>query len=285
MELNYLRNIVTDLLRRCDTNYCPNPYQLKRQLFVLKDLEKKLIKKKVLGKIESRRNIYFFASKQFILELDYNVGTLQVLKILKEAGILSITEYLQSLHSDDDVQGIIADVFDSNDMLDLLTEVILSSRSSQVIGTQFEQCFKQYVNDIISRPELINSEFICKVQLTLPSEAFQELIFQRFIDELLVRVEDEENDQSVDLTTVISSQFLWNNQYKEKKFELLTKILRQLCKTHSEGAIELILKQLKSGESINWYFILFLAKHINHHAYRFDELKSIKRILIQYSIK
>lgn len=52
MELQYLRNILEDLRHRFGLKYSPNEVSLKRQLLVLNSMEKQLIRKKVLGKIE-----------------------------------------------------------------------------------------------------------------------------------------------------------------------------------------------------------------------------------------
>lgn len=55
MELQYLRNILEDLRYRFGLKYSPNEVRLKRQLLVLKSMEKKLIRKKVLGNFK----VYF----------------------------------------------------------------------------------------------------------------------------------------------------------------------------------------------------------------------------------
>lgn len=56
MSLQYLRDILDDLKARFGTALSPPSFQLSRQLNALDDLDKKLIRKKILGEIN---NFYF----------------------------------------------------------------------------------------------------------------------------------------------------------------------------------------------------------------------------------
>ena len=51
MELSYLHDILEDLKRRFESKFTKNDFQLKRELSMLNNFEKQLLRKKILGKI------------------------------------------------------------------------------------------------------------------------------------------------------------------------------------------------------------------------------------------
>lgn len=52
MELAYLRNILSDLQKRFEQKFSSDSFYLKRELLLLAQYDKLLIKKKVLGETE-----------------------------------------------------------------------------------------------------------------------------------------------------------------------------------------------------------------------------------------
>ncbi|CRL05622.1 CLUMA_CG018466, isoform A [Clunio marinus] len=260
MEFNYLKNILDDLFVRFESKYSPSSYQLKRQLCVLNRNEKLLIRKKIL---------------------DYNIGALQVLEILCETGILSLTGYLENLPDEAEMQGIIADVLDSDDMMTLLKEIVISGTKSESINCNFQECLHQYVVDVVLRPELIRNEFITKIESQLPSNIFKEMIAFNFINELLSFHSNDDSHSINDLTQIISIQKQWNVEYQEEKFNLLTKILNNLSINHSHDIGEYLLKQLQMKEVNNWFYMLFLIKHIKEEANLVGEFKKFFKNLLK----
>lgn len=192
-----------------------------------------------------------------------------MLRILKETSIFSLSEYLENMNNEADVQGVIADVIDSEDMLELLMEIIVSSNLSDSVGSQFAVCFKQYVADLMDRPELIAWEFISHVEPHLSSKNFRDSIVVRFVDELLAN----NRHDVAGLTQVISEQHSWNNQYSGEEFKVLTGILRQISINHSDSIIKEVLKQLQWNDCTNWFCLLLIIRFISQSSKAVADLK------------
>lgn len=185
---------------------------------------------------------------------------------------MTITDYLENTKDDDVVQGIIADTFDTPNSENILAELITSP--SEVIAQQFSVCFNQYVGDLIHRPEIVKNEFVCNIERHLSSETFRDKIALNFCSELL------KNYQSCDdITMIISHQRDWNVQYGEKR--LLTQIINCIFTNHSEIVFdEIVYKHLQANSRINWYFLLFIVKHVQPtFKIIIDRLKGIFGIL------
>lgn len=203
-------------------------------------------------------------------ELDYNIGALRVIKILKECEILNIVDFLLSKTSEEDVQGIIGDIIDLDSTQQLLTEVIMSTRSSELISTQFHQCFSQYTSDVINRPDLIKNEFISSIEPLLAPEDFRELIAVRFMTELMAHDENEK----IDLAQVLSNQMDWNFKFSQEKLKLVIKILKQISVNHTEAMVKFSLKQIQSELTINWFYLLFIIGNVKQDSQAVNDLKS-----------
>lgn len=261
--MNFLVDILEDLKSRFESKFTTNDFQLKRQLSVLDEFEKMLIRKKILGKFCCET--WSWSLTKYFLELDYNIGALKVIKVLKECEILNVTDYLLSKPSEEDQQGIIADIIDLDETQLMLKEVILSTRTSAVISTQFHQCFSQYTYDVINRPDLIKNEFISGISRVLSSEDFRELVIVRFMSE-------EHND--VDLAQVFSCQKEWNLKFLDGNLQLVTEILRQIAAEHSESMVKFVMKQLQSESKQNWFFMLLILKLVDRESKGVKDLKS-----------
>lgn len=193
-----------------------------------------------------------------------------MIRLLKETGILCLSEYLCNLDDPVEVQSIIGDLIDSEDMTDLTAEIVVSSKSSEVIAMHFQECFKQYVADVIDRPELIRSEFVTRTTRHLPVDIHRDCIAVKFIEEILCH----NMNKVADLTEVICRQETWNAQFKDKKLKLLSGILQQLSIHHSDATALHLLKQLQSEQDANWFFLLIIIKHFKEDSRGFEELKS-----------
>lgn len=179
--------------------------------------------------------------------------------MLKEVGILNLTDYLENIKNQEEVQGIISDVLDCEDLQleDLLVEVI-SSKSSEVINLQFHECFHSYVIDIIDRPELIKNEFIPVIEQRLSSEVYQNLLI-RLINELLIH----ELHKTSDVKQVFTNQKEWNVEFNDHKFNMIARILRKVLLNHSETLIQHLLQKIHSEANINWFFVLLIIRQLD----------------------
>jgi hypothetical protein len=185
-----------------------------------------------------------------------------VFKILKETDVLSVTDFLLNIpeESTEILQGIIGDLIDSKDSEILLKDVIEASKFSPILSSQFYECFRQYVLDIINRPELIQNEFITSIERKFSEESFQELLVVPLIEELL-----EQEKKVDDLTAIISFQKSWNEQLKDNI--LASRILNQVCVNHSEAIAKVLLKRISSeAPEVNWFNLLLIMKHIDEKA-------------------
>ena len=266
--MDFLREIIEDLKYRFENKCTVDDFQLKRQLKVLNQFEKQLIRKKILRKIKKMQK-FAKTSINFSIELEYNIGSLKVFKILKECKILTLTDYLLGQTNEEDLQGIIADVIDLDTSQQLLKEVIMSSKSSDVINTQFNQCFIQYTFDVMNRPELIKNEFVTSVEPLLTAEDFWELIGARFLNEILAQDELRYSE----LTQVLSDQKAWNLLYEGQKLKATCSILQKISKNHSEDIFKLVLKQLQSEEKINWFHLLLICRHAGQNLIATNDVK------------
>jgi hypothetical protein len=208
-----------------------------------------------------------------LVELDYNVGALQVIKILKDCGILSVSEYLHHQTIEEDVQGIIADIIDLDTSGELLTEVIIATRTSILINTQFHQCFIQYTADVIERPDLIKHEFIASTSSFLSPQDSWELIASRFLTELI----EQEVVLNLNLVEVFSNQKSWNEKYTEEKFKLVNEILGRISKNHNEEVVKFVVKQFQTEKNNNWFYLLMIVRLIDSCAKGLNDVKS-KRV-------
>lgn len=191
-----------------------------------------------------------------------------MLQILKETGILNVIAYLQS-RNEDEAEEIITEIFDSEASLELLVEIILQDKTAE-ISSRFNKCFEMYVNDVLSRPELIKNEIITRIRNHLPKEAYEYLL-SRFICELFTSKPQNE----VQLTQIISNQQGWNYQYKQKQFELVLKILEEIAMKHSEVLVKAILEKLHITVDANWFILLLLISQVDHRSAGIEELKSM----------
>lgn len=208
---------------------------------------------------------------------------MKTFKLLEEAGVVSLTEYLNNITDKAEVQGIISDVIDSEDpsMHDLLIEVVLATKSSEIIELQFQECFHHYVFDIISRSELIRNEFISIIDQQLPSDDFRDTILFRFVNELLTHDFQKISDRK----QVFSCQKSWNAQFNDERFQLLSKVLHQISINHSEAILKLLQSKFQIDVDLNWFFCLFILNHIDQQSKGLEDLKSELRIMLYNALE
>ena len=222
-----------------------------------------------------------------IQDFDYNIGALKVLKLLAEAKIVSFSDFLQSVDNESEIQAIITDVLDSEDHQDVLVAIVDSLKSSNVINANFQACFKEYLKDLIEKPELIKFEFISVLERRLEPEAFRENIAEMLLDEIF----QFDLNSDVEVTQVISNQKAWNEEFKNDKYELLTKVLKSVSLNHSNTLAKCLMRTLQTDQRVNWFYLLFALRLLDQKSKGCDELKSkcsdvepYKRFILLFSI-
>lgn len=269
MEFAFLHGILEDLRSRFETKHAKSDFQLGRELILLGDREKFLIKARVLSECRSRK--YFktkFKLLHLFLEFEYNVGALRTLKLLVKSQILSVFEYLCA-QGPADVNGILTDVLDCESAEDLLIDVLNNLKSDETISSSYRDCFKQYVDDLLNRPELIKFEFIGSLEKRLSREVFCDCILDKLLDELL----SNSLNSGCEFSGILSKQRDWNDQFKDERLKTLVGVLRQLSVSHSEDISKMIAKKLQTFCNLNWFFMLLVVKQLNSGSA--EDLKSL----------
>lgn len=203
-----------------------------------------------------------------ILEFEYNVGALRTLKLLVKADILSFSDYLHA-QSPADIRGILTDVLDCESAEDLLTEVLNNLKSDEAVSASYRDCFKQYVEDLVDRPELIKYEFIGALETRLTRDVFCDSISDKLLEELF----SHSLNSGIELSGILSKQKDWNKQFKDDRLKTLVGVLRQLSVRHSENISKSIARKLRTFCNLNWFFLLLVVKHL--HPGSTDDLKSV----------
>lgn len=243
MDLNYLKNILNNLIKRLQCRVLPHEFELKRQLQYLNENEKKIIGNKLKN-------------------CPYDIGAFSVIKILKSANILSICEYLEVVNNEYEQLQIITDLLDDSiNSIDLLAEMLESNK----FQSQIEQALKNYVNDLIQHPELIKTEMILSTQKSLPTSVFLNSILKKF----LMHIINYGDQSSKDMTEVISNQKEWNDQFKHQA--LLSSIFQTVVKAHSEFVINEIMPAI--NDKINWFYLVFILNYLDEDHAGYGVLK------------
>lgn len=233
MDFSYLKNILNNLIQRTEYRNLPHVYELKRELHCLNKNEKKIIKNR-------------------IKDLQYNIGTFDVIKMLNEENILSISEYLENIKEDFEAMQIITDLFDDSvNSLDLLTEVLASNKFQE----QIDESLKNYVQDLIEHPELIKIELLSSTCESLPKNVFQNSILKKSLQHLT----HYKNDTDKDFSHVITQQKEWNVQYGEG---MLANTFKSIIPSHGEFIVNELISIINQ-EGINWFYVLMIVNFFN----------------------
>lgn len=192
-----------------------------------------------------------------ISEFEYNVGALRTLKLLVKANVLSFFDYLHA-QGPADVRGILTDVLDCESAKDLLIEVLNNLKSDNTVSSSFRDCFRQYVVDLVERPELIKYEFIGSLEARLSRDVVCDSILDKMLEELL----SHSLNSVSEFSRILSRQRDWNNQFKDEQMKTLVGVIRQLSVGHSEDISKSIAKKLQTSCNLNWFFLLLFVKHL-----------------------
>jgi hypothetical protein len=245
MELNYLINIVNDLSRRFEQPTLPFEHELKRELINLNDFEKQILRNKINS-------------------ISYNIGALNVLKILKECDICSISDYLGSISDDYEKLQIVTELLDDIESYVLFNELIDNNRFNELI----DMAIKNYVSDLIHRQDIIQNEIIMSTHKLLPADNFTKCILPKFLTNLFHL--DFKNQK--ELIEAVSNQNEWNLEFGS--FRVLRNILDNVMPLYNNLIAKEICSLINSEKNICWFFILMAISYIKDENDGHAELKS-----------
>lgn len=255
MELNYLINIVNDITNRFARTKMPYEHELKQELRNLSEFEKQIVKDKVNS-------------------IDYNIGALNVIKILKECEVTSISEYLGKINSMNEKLLIITDILDDKSSYYLLEELI----DSNAVDDLLDMSMKNYVNDIIHQQSIIENEIISSTQQRLTAEHFTACILPKFLSNLFLA-----NFNSVkELIETVTNQKDWNLEYGF--FKVLSSIFNNIMPTYNTFIVKEICNLIQNEKNACWFFVLMAVGYVKEEYNGYVELKSMYSCLLIFFI-
>lgn len=235
MEFNFLKNIITELIKRLEHRNLPHVFELKRELHYLNENERKIIRNQMKNQ-------------------QYNIGTFSVMKILQEDNIMTFCDYLEGIKDDFEVMQIITELFDDSiNSLDLLMDVLASNKFQALI----DESLKKYTEDLIQHPELIKVELISSTSQTLPANIFQNSILKKSLFHLV----NFNGENTSDLTQVMSQQKELNEQFKSN--DKLPLMFKTIMPIHSEFIVNELKAMIKRKELINWLYVLMILNYMD----------------------
>ncbi|XP_070498291.1 uncharacterized protein [Chironomus tepperi] len=246
MELNYLINIVNDLINRFECPILPFEYELKKELVNLNSFEKQIIRNKINS-------------------ISYNIGALNVLKILKECDVCSISDYLGSINNEYEKLQIVTEILDDKDSYILFEELIDSNRFEDLI----DMSIKNYVNDLIHRQDIIQNEIIMSTHELLPADHFTKSILPKFLNNLF----HLDFKSPKELIEVISNQNDWNLEFRS--FRVLRNVIDNIMPLYNSLIVKEICNLINSEKEICWFFILMIVNYIKDEYDGYVELKNL----------
>ncbi|KAG5680020.1 hypothetical protein PVAND_009553 [Polypedilum vanderplanki] len=249
MELNFLRNILLDLTKRFSQVNLPYKDFLKRELLHLNDYEKCLIKKKIIA-------------------LNYDIGASSVLNLLKETNVLNCNEYLEKIDDKTELLQIITDILDDPvNAIALIEEILNEEKYSE----QINQYFENYINDVITNQNIIETEMISVLETNLTKKTFSDIVLPIFLEQIFHHV----HEKTQNLMEVLGNQKAFNMKFKT--FKLLNLIFKSLMKDYEENIINHIIVLWKNHDihDCNWFFTLMTINYVNAGSESYKDLKKL----------
>ena len=245
MELNYLINIVNELTNRFEHPKVQFEHELKKELVNLNDFEKQIVRNKINS-------------------ISYNIGALNVLKILKECDVCSISNYLGSINNEFEKLQIVTEILDDKESYILFEELIDSNRFDDLI----DMSIRNYVNDLIHRQDIIQNEIIMSTHKLLTGDHFIKCILPKFLNSLF----HLDFKSPKELIEAVSSQNEWNLEFGS--FRVLRNVIDNVMPLYNSLIVKEICSLINSEKSICWFFILMVVNYIKDEYDGYVELKS-----------
>lgn len=188
---------------------------------------------------------------------------MHVIKILSEAGIVNINDYLE-LQADEDIQGIIADLIDSNGKHELLIDVVKAKSLNNNITTQFQNCFREYCIDVVERPELVKIDFLSTLESRITMTEYRDLVTFFIADLWGYQVDRDEHHESSEVLQVLSNQKLMSIEIELPKYKLLSQIIKNFNVNQGGFIAKKVCKMLQSKKKkFNWFFFLLTVRFMD----------------------
>lgn len=245
MELEYLCNIVNHVGSCFGLKRIPYEHELKREIVNLSYFEKRVLRNQVH-------------------EMDYNIGTLNVIKLLKECDVTTVSEYLSAVDSTEEKLLIITEIFDDRSSYELLEEIIDSNKFGDLVNL----CVKNYINDLIHRQDIIENEIITTSENLLPPELFVRCMLPNFLANLFHF--DLKNVK--ELSEIVSNQKDWNVEYSS--FKVLRSVFEKILPNYNSFIAKEICNLIQNEKQICWFFILMAVGYVKEEYDGYVELKS-----------
>lgn len=237
MEFHHLKSILHELNIRVEHRNYPHEFELKRELHYLNENERRLLKKRIVIDFQQQ---------------NFSQGNLRVIKILKDANIINMCDYLRDNSTNaTEIINLLIDQPIEN--LNLFEEML----SSDVFYLQVIDCLRQYFQELIDHPEWNRIEMISSTYDLISKSLYQNTILKPCIEFLLKYKESE-------LINAISKQKQWNEMINFEGIKFFD-IFKMILPIHADFIVSEIINAIDVEESVNWFFILKIVNLFPDH--------------------
>ncbi|XP_005187383.1 uncharacterized protein LOC101891480 isoform X2 [Musca domestica] len=190
---------------------------------------------------------------KYFCKLPWNIGSLFVLGILHDLRILTATEFILCYNSNEDVQLVLNDFYESE--FELITNLFINStmdsgnsiRLSDILEVSLENLFK----DLLEKPELNSLGYAKYMRSSVPGEILIKII-QKHVD-VIIRLEQS------GVSAAFENFSSWINEgVDELKFP--KDLYDNLLSNNIEDSLNYLLKLASVENFRNWKFYLILLQ-------------------------
>lgn len=208
--------------------------------------------------------------------MNWNIGSGQILVLLQNANILTITDFILSKLNDKiEIALILNDLLEYEFSLlgNLIQHLQLFNAISIQIATHLETAFTGIIMDLIENPEIIKCNYIMELIPYVTDSCLETL-------ELLhLKLFLDNSATNTNIYEAITKQIQWNHKFPMNT--VLESILQSISSRKQlilQKLFELVQKVEFSGWQYYLYFLRLLTKHLNMK--QLDVIKSKLNIVI-----
>ncbi|XP_058838462.1 uncharacterized protein LOC131694096 [Topomyia yanbarensis] len=192
--------------------------------------------------------------RKFLMEHDWNLGSAKVLAMLKNAGIITASEYvLCNAHSKDTTQQVMNDLLETEHTLlaELFTNSILDISISTSLKEVLQDSLSSALDDLIEKPNVIPCNYLKRLGSHLQTSELTMLRIQHM--QLLLG-----KDCSVSIEEAFGFQQYWRSEINERKDTILGQLMMEIVQDKI-NAIETLFAAVKTlKRTISWKYFLQL---------------------------
>ncbi|XP_062542776.1 uncharacterized protein LOC134210639 isoform X2 [Armigeres subalbatus] len=206
--------------------------------------------------------------RQFILEHEWNLGSSKVVSMSKEAGIVSVTEYVLRLRSKLTIQQVM------NDLLEvehgLLAEVVSNSYLDTSCSTNLREILRDSFNSVL--------DDLCIDPSVIPCN-YLELLNPHLPDSEMVRVRTQHvhlllaKEKLHALTEAVGLQVPWRLECDERRRTTFGRIMREAVRNRAD-ALEILFTSAKM-KTVSWKYFLAIL-HLVSIAIECDKVEIVR---------